>query len=52
MSVSGGIMPFSSVETKKIVEIDFGLFNPDDIVSTISSNLRHRASFRWRRYQR
>ena len=26
-------MPFSSVETKKIVEIDFGLFNPDDIVS-------------------
>lgn len=39
MSVSGGIMPFSSVETKKIVEIDFGLFNPDDIVSTFYTHV-------------
>ena len=33
MSVSGGIMPFSSVETKKIRAIQFGLLNPEDIVN-------------------
>ena len=32
MSVSGGIMPFSSAETKKIKAIQFGLLNPEDIV--------------------
>lgn len=33
MSVSGGIMPFSAAETKKITAIQFGLLNPEMIVN-------------------